>query len=337
MIPAQAAIRRALPTWRLVAVWVCLMLALSASRLVGQEEPFRLTGQIEAGDFRSVAVTDDGRLLVADGENRQVRVYNLSTEDAPEVIATLDMGGEPTLIAAAGEYAAVVTHTDQQTDLLQTMARSRYQRLGWQIVLELDIEPSPRALVISPDNRWGILIYDDGYTLLSFISSDNVGLNTFDDMILDAAFDDSNNVYLLTDAPSIIRATLSTGPSLSIEETLRLPQPATNLAVTDDATRGAVAFEDGTVSAFDPAAMALEDTINRRSRLAPQMEFFRLNDVPWLVLYRVGEEAVELVDFRSLDVLNTQPLAVNFELRALTTSGDRLIVSSSTSVNIFTP
>lgn len=322
--------------WFLLVVLLLAPPALSLSRLTAQDDPFRLTGQIEAGDFRSLAVTDSERLLVADGENRQVRIYNLSTEP-PAVVATIDVGGEPLQVAAAGDYGAVVTRTGGESDLLQTVARSAYGRRPWEVVLQLEIAPSPHTLVTSPDGRWGIMAYDDHFALLDFISSDDIGSNDFGDAIVDAAFDGQDRVYLLTNAPSVVRATLGDGPSLTVEETLTLPQPAAHLAVTGDGTRGALSLAGGNLAAFDPAAMTLGESFSGQGGAPQDLQFFTLGDTPWLVTSRVGDTSVGLVEFSDPGSLTSQPLDIGFEMRALTTAGERLIISSSTRVSIFTP
>ncbi len=101
-----------------------LLLAVGVASAQTDTTPIGPISTLEAGNFHALAVTADGdRLLVADTQNNQVRVYDFTDPTNPQLTTALDMTGIPVLLAGGENYGLVaVSESDSTADSVQVVA-----------------------------------------------------------------------------------------------------------------------------------------------------------------------------------------------------------------------
>ena len=134
----------------------------------------------------------------------------------------------------------------------------------------IDIDKNPLALALSPDNHWGIVVSEHGYTLLRSTAPDDIESLPVDAAMLDAARSRNTTAYLLRDQ------VLETAPLDTLDAHARRPDArAGRHAVAGRAqcrprATGVVVLDDNHLVFFDPAKLEQDRRIHpRRAARSP--------------------------------------------------------------------
>ncbi len=112
----------------------------------GASTPIAPIGTLEAGDFRALGVTADGdRLLVADAENQQVRVYDFTDPTQPDLLTALDVNGTPVLLAGGDGFGIVAVQTGGDSDSVELIASAFPELAARSIAPDGAVPISPRT------------------------------------------------------------------------------------------------------------------------------------------------------------------------------------------------
>jgi hypothetical protein len=318
---------------------LCAVLATEAG--FAQDDP-PLTGPIsilEAGDFRALAVTTDGsRLLVADAENNQVRVYDFANPEAPERLTSIDLSGTPMLLTGGAGFGLVAVTTDEETDAVEVVVPpSPGERYPATTGSYIPIDKNPRALALSPDNHWGIAISDASYTLLEINAPDNVDsipVNTRTTWI-SAALSNTNAYFLR--ANSLESAPLDALAALEAAQTLPFEGTPSALALNADATAGVIVVDDNRLIFFDAQTLEQTSEFMVEGSAISSIHFITNDEGETLLITQEESGTVG-----TLNPANPQPLqALTAEaadgrpVQALATFGEYLIVTDGVTISIY--
>ena len=181
--------------WVILFCW--LVLSMGAVAAQDSLSPFAPIGTLEAGDFRALAVTADGdRLLVADAATQQVRVYDFSDPSKPALLSTLGVSGMPLLLAGGDNYGLVAVSTNANTDSIEVIAPPLPGTPYVSGYNYIDVPKNPRALSLSPDHHWGVVVGEQGYVLLGINDPGNIDNFPVAETIIDAALSNTTAYYL---------------------------------------------------------------------------------------------------------------------------------------------
>ncbi len=338
-------------SWMLVGI-VCLMFGGVGMTLTAAAQPAAQSGdttlgqpvtQIEAGDFRALAVTSDGDLLmVADAANNQVRVYSIAspdTADQPSLVSTVDVDGVPLNLVASDDFAVVSVATSESTDLVQVIAPADYDpSQPYAPVTWIDIPKNPTALAISPDERWAVVVTGRGYTLMELLAADNVNSINTTTNAATAALTNDMLFVASSNRPLISVFALEQGAQTAASGVIELDAPAVKLAINGSMTMGAAVLNDGRITLFDPVSLAVENVIEGEASPAGAY-FLDREDAQWLLVLNADRDAVtiydvsdpatpEIVQRESLDIAPVQAIAV---------FGDRFYVANDSRVIAYVP
>lgn len=303
--------------------------------------PMDPVATLEAGDFRALAVTADGALLlVADAENDQVRVYDFSDPSQPTLINLVDMDGSPVTLAGAQDYALAGVLTGADSDLVQVIGRSRYTpQRPYNSINFIDIPSAPGSIALSPNMLWGAVISAEGITLLELISADEINSAVIpaDGGRVSAAALSNDRLFTLTEASdSVAIDTVAAGPVLEALDPLALDGPAISLAINPRGSLGAVMLADNRLVLFNPADASVHSTYDVSGSARPRLNFVVREDAEWLALAADGMTDILLLDVSdptAIGELGT--LTLDTPIRALTSFNDLIIVSDGQKVSIF--
>jgi DNA-binding beta-propeller fold protein YncE len=321
---------------RLVGI---LLVVFSIGGVFAQDTPpLGPIGSLEAGDFRALAVTVDGdRLLVADAENRQVRVYDFSTPSQPTLLTTLGMSGTPVLLAGGENFALVAVTTDDDSDRLEAVApalpgqRAQYVS-GWG---NIDIGKNPRALALSPDSRWGIAVSESNYTLLQINGVGEIGAIPVDEIVLDAALSNST-VYLLREG-SLETAPLDNLAAIQAEQTLELEGVPTMLTLSADNDAGVVVLDGTHLVFFDPATLETTGEFTLEGQPISSVHFLSNDGTQYLVVTQQDSSSFAVLS--AADPQNVALLpsiqSLGRPVTALTVFGQFVIATDGVTIRIF--
>lgn len=300
--------------------------------------PLGPIGSFAAGDFRALAVTAAGdRLLVADAENRQVRVYDFSQPSEPALLASLDVSGTPVLLAGGQDYGLVAVTTDENSDRLEAVAPALPGQhmdyvSGWG---NIDIGKHPRALALSPDAGWGIAVSADSYTLLQINGVGDIGTIPVDAVVVDAALS-TTTAYLLREH-ALETAPLASLSAIQSEQTLALDGTASALALNSAASAGAIVLDGTQLTFFDPATLALTGTFTIAGAPITSVHFLTNGDTQYLVLTQQDSADITLLDVTDPQHVSAlaDTLALDHPITALTVYGQYVIASDGVTIQIF--
>jgi hypothetical protein len=154
-----------------------LTVVLALAWMVVAGMPAAAAGQHGAPQFTHIAtfdVTDNGSavaeivdatrngrsLVYTDSDNEAIGFVDIADPTAPRADGTLDVGGEPTSVAVAGQYALVAVNTsadfvDVSGSLLVVDLRTR------DVVATLDLGGQPDAVAVSPDGRYAAVAIEN--------------------------------------------------------------------------------------------------------------------------------------------------------------------------------
>lgn len=321
--------------WLLVVAGLLLSVGVAFAQ---DTPPLGAIGSFEAGDFRALAVTAGGdRLLVADAENQQVRVYDFTDPSQPELQSSLDVSGSPVLLAGGVDYGLVaVTAPDAESASLEAVApplksaNAEYLS-GWAYI---DIGANPRALALSPDSRWGIAISDLGFTVLQINGVGDIGSIPVEVPVLDAVLSNTN-AYVLSSS-TLHTIPLGSLSNLEIKLQINLEGTPSVLALNQDTTQGVYVLDGSRLVFFNPDTL---DTLGEFTLDgAPITSVHYLNaDVQYLVITQQDSPSITVLN--AADPQSVAPvdgaLALNNPVIALTVFGKYVVATDGVTIQIF--
>lgn len=329
-------------SWLFAMLFAILSAALATRVGFAQDPPLpEPISTLEAGDFRALAVTTDGsRLLAADAENNQVRVYDFANPEAPEWLMSIDLSGTPKLLTGGDGFSLVAETTDEETDLVEVvlppLPDTRYPIT---VGSTIPIDKNPRALALSPDNHWGIVISDASYTLLEINAPDNVDsipVNTNTPWI-SAALSHTNAYFLREN--SLDSAPLDALAALEAAQTLPFEGTPSALALNADATAGVIVLDSNRLLFFDAQTLETTSEFTLDGSAISSVHFVTSGGEDTLLITQEASGTIV-----TLNAANPQtPQALTAEVadgrpvRALATFGEYLIITDGITISIYSP
>ncbi len=108
-----------------------------------------------------VAASDDGNTLVyTDSEQENLGFVDIANPSNPQAAGIVELGGEPTSVAVAGDYALVAVNTS--ADFVNTSGELIVINIDSQtIVATLPLSGQPDSVAVSPDNRYAAIAIEN--------------------------------------------------------------------------------------------------------------------------------------------------------------------------------
>lgn len=303
--------------------------------------PIGPIGRVEAGDFRALAVTSGGdRLLIADAENDQLRIYDFSDPADPTLQTSVALDGEPVALAAAEGFALVAVTTGESTDAVRVIAPSVYARQsGYLEANSIDIPRGPRRISLSPDNDWAIVVSERGYTVLELISAGEINslpVAATASPIVDAAV--ANDTAYLLRASSLEIQSLRSNLAIQQTNQIEFEGNAAGLALNTGVTLGVVALDDNRLIFFDPAALETINTLSLEGEAITGLQFVSGEEGEWLALTQAGSTDITLIEVSNpTDVGELGTLATSFAspVQAMVAYDTLIAATDGRTVSIF--
>lgn len=322
---------------------IYVLILLAGGAVIAQDDPplgsapLGPVGSVEAGDFRALAVTADGqRLLIADAENDQLRVYNFSDPANPTLISSVDLDGEPTAVTAADSFALVAVSTPDEGDAVRVIAPSRYSRpRGYVEANSIDVPDGVSHIAISPDQYWALALSDDGYTLLELVSAGEINSLPMSLDVVDAAVG-GDTAYLLTPS-ALVTESLRVNLEMQRAREITLDGTGQRVLINPRLTLGVIALDSSRLQWFDPAALDLLASTSVNGTIT-DMQFISAEDAEWLALSLDGSPDITLLDVTDpANVGDLGTLETQFEtpVQAMTTFGEYIVATDGQTVRIF--
>ncbi len=308
------------------------------SATVSAQDTVGPIGSVEAGDFRALAVTADGnRLLIADAENDQLRVYDFNEPSTPTLINSVDLEGEPVAIAAAADFALVAVRTPEADDAVRVIAPSRYARpQGWRETNSFPVQDGVTRLVIAPDNDWALATSPGSYTLMELLSAGEINWLPRESEVVDAAVGD-NIAYVLSRS-MLVTETLGANVAMERSGELELDGTARRINLNVRLTVGVIVLNDSDLLLFDPATLEPISTLTVGGAAISDVQFVSSEQGEWLALTRTGSGDITLLDVSDpANISEREPLVTGFEtpVQAMTTYNELIIATDGQTVRIF--
>lgn len=319
----------------------CLTVLIAVTASAQDAVPLDPISTLTAGDFRALAVTADGsHLFAADAENHQVRVYDFSDPAAPLLVSSLDVSGTPVLLAGGDNFGIVAVLTDEESDAIEILApplpnvSNEFLPSGY-----FSIGKSPRALALSPDNRWGIAVSEASYTLLEINSATNIDAFPVEETLLGAALS-NDTAYLLRDG-TLDAAPLESLEALETEQSLSLEGTPSGVALNADTSEGVVVVDGNQLVFFDPETLEATGNFSVDGGAVTSIQYLRQEDSDLLLVMQEGSNTVRFIDPNSFadgeSVMSLPEInqALNRPARALATFDGLLIVTDGVTISTF--
>ncbi|MBI1259078.1 MAG: hypothetical protein GC204_16535 [Chloroflexi bacterium] len=325
---------RVLSKWLWVAISI---LILSAGVVTAQTSPLDPIGTLQAGDFRALAITVDGdRLLVADAQNMQVRVYDFSDPANPVPLTSSDVIGTPVLLAGGEDFGLVALVTDGETDTVQTIAppipglNAQYTPGGY-----IDIDKNPIALALSPDSHWGLAISEHGYTLMQINNPADVNAYEVGEVLEGAVF--SNTTAYLLRGQNLEASSLDKLEAMHADETLKLGGTPTLVTLNADASAGVVVVDDNQLVFFSTTKLAKTGDFTVEGGAITSVHYLTKGNSSYLLVTQKDSNTVTVLDVA--DPANVEPLPgtqpLSKPIRALVVFKSFVIATDGVTISIF--
>ena len=269
-----------------------------------------------------------------------MRVYDFTDPAQPALLSTLDVSGTPVLLAGGTDFGLVA----ETTEWRQRYGRSRHPaaartRRGIRARrTSFHIAKNPRALALSPDDHWGIVVSDQGYTLMQINSPSDIGSHS-------RRARPSSARRLATRPPTYSTIRCSTLPPLETlaamqaDRTLELDGVPSLVALNADASTGVVVLDGNRLVFFDPAKLQKTGELTLDWQADHQRSFpdHRHPSISARHAVNSDDKAVTV-----LDAANPQKIAalsamqsLDKPIRALAIFQPYLIVTDGVTIHIF--
>lgn len=316
---------------------LCCLLAVTGVSLAQDATPVEPISTLEAGDFRALAVTHDGsRLLVADAENNQVRVYDFTDPETPTRLTSIDTSGTPVLLSGGAGFGLAAVTTSEDTDLVEVVVPvppgARLPVTSGSII---PIDKDPRALALSPNSHWGIVVSDASYTLLEINAPDNVDSIPFDERLVGAALSDTN-AYLLREN-SLEIAPLDALAALSASQTLEFTGTASAVALNADSTLGVIVVDGTRLLFFNPQTLQESERMTVEGSPVSSVHFIGSGETETVLVTQEGGSSVIAVNGSDPQASDAMASAAENDrpIQALATFEQFLIITDGVTIRIF--
>ncbi|HVU13076.1 MAG TPA: hypothetical protein VHD90_17480 [Phototrophicaceae bacterium] len=327
-------------------VWLFLILWIVSGGVFAQGNlpPLDPVSTLQAGDFRALATTVDGdRLLVADAQNTQVRVYDFRNPAKPSLLTSLDVSGTPVLLVGGQNFGLVAETTDAETDTVEVIAPALP---GGNIPYApganyISIDKNPRALALSPDNQWGIAVSEHGYTLMHIHSPADIESYEVGQPLIDAALS-KTTAYILSDQ-NLSAAALNDLSALTADKTLALGGTPSLVALDTAAAQGVVVVDDTSLVFFDPTTLQKTGSFRVSGKPITSVHFLSKDAdsqnaaAEYLILAQQDANSLVVLDVSDptrVTALATPPKLTQ-PIRALTVFDPYMVVTDGVTISIF--
>ena len=277
----------------------------------------------------ALAITADGqRLLVSDASASQVRVYGVNDVfNAQENPARLDLYGTPFALAATNNFglAAIGDGGTNQVQVFQLRGR------GDTTVNLFDIPQGPTAIMLSPDQRWAVVIGQAGYAVMELLSGDNINFYVYDVPITHAALTDDTVLLVQRGSNEIETKSLNAGSPPEVSTVLALSSGVDALAVNENGSLGAAALNNGDIVFFNPASLTETGSYSHGGSVLA-LAFVDTGSAEWLAVAVSNQESIDVLDVSNINaVTNLGQIVTDAPIQALV-ARDNLIATSDGSI-----
>ncbi len=312
---------------------ILLMLLLAVGGILGASAQNAVQlAQVEAGDFTALAVTDGGaRLMVADAANQQIRVYDLSDRTNPTLFTAIDVDGTPRALATADGYAFAAIENAGEHSVQVVAATPFNPRNPYMIGLGyFALDSAPRALKLSPNQNWGVVVGANDVTVLAIYAQDDILTLPANLNVDDVALTNDRAFLLMGDRVEF--ATLNDNSAMRASDGFDLPAEGALIEISGAA--GAVASGSRLfVFSVDEPEQQTEIDFGG----APISGIYALSRNRFGITFE-DSSAVTLIDVRDplnpVDLGSTDAL-FDRPIRALTSFGDLFFATDGTTISIF--
>ncbi len=326
-------------------VWLFLILWMAAGGVFAQANPSPLdpVSTLQAGDFRALATTSDGkRLLVADGENMQVRVYDFTDPSNPALLTSLDASGTPVLLAGGQGFGLAAETTSASADGIEVVAPPLPgANIPYAPGTYINIDKNPHALALSPDNQWGIVISDHGYTLMQIHDPTDISSYEVSQTLIDAALSKTTAYFL--SGQNLQTSSLGNLAAMKPTRTLALGGTPSRVALDSTAAKGVVVVDDTNLIFFDPTTLKKTGSFSITGKPITSVHFLSKDDgsgnaaSEYLILSQQDSNGLTVLDVT--DPSNITPLdnapRLDQPIRALAVFDPYMIVTDGITISIF--
>ena len=316
---------------------IILLLVLSAGAVSAQPPPLDPISTLEAGDFRALAVTVDGdRLLVADAQNMQVRIYDFTDATKPKMLTASDVSGTPVLLAGGEDFGLVAVKTEGETDGVEVVTPPiPGPNAEYAPGLYIDIDKNPKALAISPDDHWGLSISEHGYTLMQINSASDIPSYQVGETLVGAAL--SNSTAYLLRGQNLEASALDKLEAMQADKTLALDGDPTFIMLNADATEGVVVLDGNRLVFFDPAKLVKTGEFTVKGNAITGVHFLSKGRSTYLVVTQQDSNRITLLN--AADPANVTALpgseSLSKPIQALVVFKQLIIVTDGVTISIF--
>lgn len=331
---------------RLIAVICIICMGVGGTLAYGVQAqdtpPLGPISTLEAGDFRALAVTANGdRLLVADAENQQVRVYDFTDPVNPVLLTSLDVSGTPVLLAGGEHFGLVAVTTNGPTDAIEVIAPA-LPGGPYLPGSSIAIGKRPQALALSPNSQWGIAVSDGSYTLLHINTPGDIDSIPEDADLIGAAL--SNDTAYLLSAGSLDAAPLADLTALVPKDSLSLRGQPSAVALNRDGSAGVVVVDDSELVFFDPANLEQTSTFTLDGSPIISIAYMTQDDTDFLLVMQENSASIRIINPADLQSDTAGTAAAESQLaapegsrplRALATFDGMVIVTDGMTISIF--
>jgi len=317
-----------------VMLFFCVSVIFAPTAVFGQDAILAETfATLSIEGANALAITSDGqRLLVADARGEQVRVYNVADVfDAEENPLRFSLYGTPSALAATDNFglAAINAGGSNQVQVFQLRGR------GDTTVNLFDVPEGPTAIMLSPDQRWAIVVGQGGYAVMELLSGDNINFYVYDTPVAHAAL--ANDVALLVGvggSNEIETLSLNEGSPPEPSSSLSMSGGVDTLALNADASLGAAALDNGQIVFFNPSSLSETGSFSLGGTVQG-LAFVDTGSAQWLAVSVANQDSIDVLDVSDVNaVTNLGQIVTDAPVQALAASGNVIATSDGSIVTL---